>query len=74
MKDRYLEHLSEDENKMLDIIADIIVDYIMRTNEEQRKTDGPQTDLNQYSIDSESIVCREKKGKKKALETQALSV
>ena len=74
-KDRYVAHLTEDENKMLDIMADIIVGYIMRTHEEQKiKNDKPQAESNQYSADSEPIVCRKKKSKKKALETQALSI
>lgn len=32
--DRYLEHLSKEENEMLDVIAEIIAEYILRKSDE----------------------------------------
>jgi hypothetical protein len=37
MKDRYLDHLSCEENEMLDIIADIIAGYVIRKHEDNQK-------------------------------------
>jgi len=51
------------------------VRYVMRENEKRKLENvNPQSELNQYYTDSESIVCCENLTKKKALDFQALSV
>lgn len=51
-KDRYLDHLSEEENEMLNIIANIIAKHVIRTVDEQKKEPSPQKESNRYYSDS----------------------
>jgi hypothetical protein len=66
-KGRHLDHLSKEENEMLDRIADIIIGYVLRKGYEQQTERKRQPELNQYSADSEPIVRLEKKARKKRL-------
>jgi hypothetical protein len=51
MKDRYLDHLSQEENETLDIIADIIAGYVIRKHEDnQNKAEMPYSELNNIPL------------------------
>ena len=50
---RYLDHLSKEENETLDIIANIIAKYVIRTvDERSQKERNLQKESNRYYSDS----------------------
>ena len=49
---RYLDHLSKEENEMLDIIANIIVKHVLRKGNEANADRKRQEDLNRHYSDS----------------------
>jgi hypothetical protein len=51
-RDRYLDHLSKEENEMLDIMADIIVGYVMRKGDETNEERNRQSESNRHCTDS----------------------
>ena len=52
-KAMYVDHLSPEENEMLDIMANIIAKYVIRTvDERSQKERNPQKESNRYYSDS----------------------
>jgi hypothetical protein len=48
-----VDHLTEEENDMLNIIADIIVKYVLRKGDELNEERKRQAESNRHSTDSE---------------------